>query len=362
MTEKTLGYIELEWTCKRCGTVNPGTETTCANCGAAMADQDKFDLPAQQELISDPGKLAQAEKGPDVHCPYCGTRNPAAAAVCSQCGAELKDALARQKGQVIGAYSSQAAADILCPSCGTPNPAGTARCTNCAGSLAGERRPSVPAAMPASQGARRPNRTMLIVGAAMLAVLCLGAVLFIFLGARTEAQPAVVQSVQWERSIAVVEQLPVEHQDWKDQIPAGAQTGTCQMEYRFTQPDPAPGAEEVCGTPYTVDQGSGIAKVVQDCEYRIYDDWCDYSQLEWVVVDTVTAQGSDLDPLWPALSLAAGQQEGERQEAYVIVFRSGGETYTHRISDPGDFFQFEPGSEWTLEVNTFGAINEIRER
>ncbi len=362
MTEKTLGYIELEWTCKRCGTVNPGTEKTCLNCGAAMADQDQFDLPGGQELISDPEKLAQAEAGPDVHCPFCGTRNSGGAAVCSQCGAELKDAQARQVGQVLGAYSSKPAEDTICPSCGTPNPPGAARCTNCAGSLAGERRPTAPAAAPASQGARKPNRTMIIIGAVFMGVLCLGAILFLFLGARTEAQAAVVQSVLWERSIAVVEQQPVEHQDWRDQIPDGAQTGTCRMEYRYTQPDPAPGAEEVCGTPYTVDQGSGIAKVVQDCEYRVYDDWCDYSQLEWVAVDTITAQGSDTHPLWPVVSLASGQQEGERQEAYVIVFQSGGETYTHRISDPAEFTLFEPGSEWTLEVNTFGAINEIRER
>lgn len=362
MTEKTLGYVELEWTCKRCGTVNPGTEKTCTSCGAAMADQDQFDLPAQQELISDPEKLARAEKGPDVHCPYCGTRNLADAVICSQCGADLKEARARQKDQVLGAYSSQAAADIICPSCGTPNRPNASRCTNCAGSLAGERRSPATATMPDAQDARKPNRVMLIIGAVVLAVLCLGAVLFLILGARTEAQPAVVQSVLWERNIAVVEQQPVERQDWKDQIPDEAQTGTCRLEYRYTQPDPAPGAEEVCGTPYTVDQGSGIAKVVQDCEYRIYDEWCDYTLLEWVVADTFTAQGSDMDPLWPAVSPAAGQREGERQEEYVIVFQSGGEAYTYRTSDPAEFSRYEPGSEWTLEVNTFGAINEIRER
>lgn len=358
MAEKTLGYVELEWNCKRCGTKNPGTEKTCLNCGAAMADQDQFDLPAQQQLISDPEKLAQAEKGPDVHCGYCGTRNPAGAEACSQCGADLKEAQTRQKGQVLGAFSTKAAPDIICPSCGTANPANASRCINCAGSLAGERQP----ATPVPQKASKPNKALLIIGAFIVAMVCLGAIVLFILSGRTEAQPAVVQSVQWERSIEIVEQQPIEHQDWQDQIPDGAQIGACTQEYRFTQLEPAPGAEEVCGTPYTVDQGSGVAKVVQDCEYRIYDDWCDYTQMEWAVVDVISTRGGDMNPIWPALSLGAGQQEGDRGENYTVVFQSEGETYTHRVSNSGDFFQYVPGSQWTLDVNTFGTINEIRER
>jgi ribosomal protein L40E len=360
MTEKTLGYIELEWTCKRCGTKNAGTEKTCSNCGAGMADQDQFDLPAQQQLITDLEKLAQAEKGPDVHCGYCGTRNPAGADVCSQCGADLKEALARQKGQVLGAFSTQPAPDIICPSCGSANPAGASRCVNCAGSLSAGRQPAAPA-VSAPQKAPKSNKTLLIVGAAVVAMVCLGAILFFILAGRSQAQTAVVQSVRWERNIEIVEQLPVDHQDWQDQVPAGAQIGACKQEYRFTQLEPAPGAEEVCGTPYTVDQGSGLAKVVQDCEYRVYDDWCDYTQLEWVVVETSTSQGNDMNPLWPSVSLKAGQQEGGRDESYVVVFQSEGETYTYGASDSGEFFLFVPGSEWTIEVNTVGAINEILE-
>jgi hypothetical protein len=232
---------------------------------------------------------------------------------------------------------------------------------SCAGSLAGEREPAVPAGA-AAQRAPKPNKTLLIAGAAALVVVCLGAILLLILSVRTKAQDAVVQTVGWQRSIEIVEQQLVERQDWQDQIPDEAQIDTCRQEYRYTQLEPAPGAEEVCGTPYTVDQGSGIAKVVQDCEYRVYDDWCDYTQLEWVVVETSTSQGSDLNPLWPALSLAAGQREGERSESYIIVFQSNGETYTHRTSDPGEFLRFVPGSEWTIEVNTFGAINEIQEK
>ncbi len=360
MTQKTLGYVELEWTCKRCGTKNPGTQKTCTNCGAAMGEEDQFDLPAQQELITDEQKLEQAKKGPDVHCPFCGTRNPAGAEECSQCGGDLRGAQARGQGQVMGAFTTQAAPEITCPSCGTPNPASASRCLNCGGSLAQEKPPAPQ--MPAAPQAARSNKTLWMVVAGLIVLACLGSILFLVMSLRTEAQTATVQSVQWERSIELLEQKPVERKDWRDEIPAGANISTCTREYRRTQSQPAPGAEEVCGTPYTVDQGSGVAKVVQDCEYRIYDDYCTYTQMEWVVVDTASLQGSDLNPVWPAIVLSAGQREGERRQSYTVVFRSEGETYTYRLSDPQEFSGFTPGSEWILDVNAFGAVTDVRER
>ncbi len=41
-------------------------------------------------------KIASA--GADIHCGFCGTRNPATATICSQCGADLKEGKARQAG------------------------------------------------------------------------------------------------------------------------------------------------------------------------------------------------------------------------------------------------------------------------
>jgi predicted nucleic acid-binding Zn ribbon protein len=358
MAEKTLGYVELEWTCQRCGTKNPGTQKTCTNCGAAMSDQQQFDLPAQQELISDPTKLEAAAKGPDVHCPYCGTRNAAGSETCSQCGGDLKAAQARQKGQVMGAYAAGAAPEIRCPSCGTPNLANAARCTNCGGSLsAAPAKPAVQAA--AASPAKRSPAALLILGVIALAA-CGALLFFLLMGARTEEISATVQSVAWQRSVEVLEQRPVEHEDWQDSIPSGVQPGSCESRHRRTQSEPAPGAEEVCGTPYTVDQGSGIGKVVQDCEYKIYEQWCTYTQPEWVVIDTLTSQGSDLNPLWPALSLGAEQRQGERYESYRVSFSGAGDSYTYTTSDPAEFAQFSPGSEWQLEVNAFGSVTVVR--
>jgi hypothetical protein len=151
----------------------------------------------------------------------------------------------------------------------------------------------------------------------------------------------------------------VHYSDWKDQIPNGAQVGQCEQKYRYTQSEPAPGAEEVCGTPYTVDQGSGVGKVVQDCEYRVYDSYCEYTVVEWTVVDTAAVQGSDVNPDWPALTLRSGQREGDRSESYQVTFQAGSNIYHYTVS-ADEFPQFSPGSQWLITVNGLGKITDIQ--
>ena len=101
MTQKELGYVELEWTCKRCGTINPGMQRVCTNCGAPMGQDDKFDLPDEQKLITEQEKLEEAKAGPAIQCPYCNVFNPAGAKICKQCGGDIRAGLARQAGQVL---------------------------------------------------------------------------------------------------------------------------------------------------------------------------------------------------------------------------------------------------------------------
>ncbi len=355
MAEKTLGYVELEWTCKRCGTKNPGTQKTCSNCGAAMGEGEQFDLPAQQKLMTEQEAKEKAAAGPDVHCPFCGTRNPASAEICIQCGGDLKGARQREQGRVLGAYESKPARETLCPACGLANPAGAPRCQHCGASLL-----PTPKAAPGQAPAASRSRLHLgaCLGIAAVAVVSL-IILFAILGSRTTDATAVVQTVNWERSIQVLEQRPVDYSDWKDQIPAGAQVGQCEQKYRITQSEAAPGAEEVCGTPYTVDQGNGVAKVVQDCEYRVNDSWCDYSVVEWTVVNTAAAQGSDLNPAWPALTLRTDQREGDRSESYRVTFQAGSETYRYTVS-ANEFPRFAPGSQWLVKVNALGKITDIQ--
>ena len=81
MTKKTVGYVNLEWTCPNCGSRNPGVNKKCATCGLAQPENVQFEQSAQDTLITDTAKIEAAKSGPDIHCPYCGTRTPRLRAV-----------------------------------------------------------------------------------------------------------------------------------------------------------------------------------------------------------------------------------------------------------------------------------------
>ena len=351
MPQESIGYVKLVWTCKHCGSKNPGTTKICSSCGNVMAETDKFDLPAQQELINDQAEIAKAARGPDVTCHSCGTRNPADAKNCSQCGADLSAATARKTGEVLGAFQAAPQPDVKCAYCGEPNPADALKCQKCGGGLAQK---PIGTPKPAAQiaSARRSPIGLIAIGVMVLIAI---AVLFF----RTTDTTAAVQALSWNRQIKIMAQRPVTHETWQDQIPSGAQAGSCTPKVRRTQDNPAPNSDKICGTPYTIDQGNGTAKVVQDCQYQVKDNWCQYTQPEWTVVDAVVAKGSDSNPAWPPLNLSTGQREGDRTEAYEIVFSSDGKQYKYSPQDAAEFSQFTIGSRWTLKVNTLGGVTDV---
>lgn len=351
MPQETVGFVNLEWTCKRCGSKNPGTTRICASCGNVMSETDKFELPAQQELIKDEAVIAKAERGPDVTCKYCGARNPADAKNCSQCSADLTDATTRKAGEVLGAFSAEKKPDVKCPSCGAMNPATALKCGNCAGSLAPrpvDRAQAVPAAAPAKVNSLP---VLIVIGVLVVAAIVCGLLFF-----RTSDTSAAVQGVQWQRVIEIMEQRPVQHETWRDQIPSSAALGSCELRVRGTQDQPAPNAEKICGTPYTVDTGSGVGKVVQDCQYELKDDWCAYTQQEWTVVDSAIARGTDMSAQWPILNLRANQREGNREEAYVVTFSSDGKEYQMAVANASELLKYAAGSRWKLKVNALGSV------
>src|SRR5512139_546830 len=252
MPQETVGYVNLEWTCKRCGSKNPGTTKICASCGNVMSETDKFDLPAQQELIEDEAVIAKAERGPDMTCKYCGARNPADAKNCSQCSADLTEGTARKSGEVLGAFSAEKKPDVKCPYCGELNPATALKCSKCAGSLAA--RPVDQVKAPPAAPVKANNLPLFIgIGVLILAVILCGLLFF-----RTTDTSAAVQGVQWQRAIEIMAERPVQHETWRDQVPSGAALGSCELKVRGTQDEPAPNSEKICGTPYTVDTGTGV--------------------------------------------------------------------------------------------------------
>jgi DNA-directed RNA polymerase subunit RPC12/RpoP len=351
MAEKEVGYVELEWRCPSCGNRNPGSAKKCAQCGAPLTDEIQFEQAPQEQILTDQAKIAAAQAGADVQCGYCGTANPATAAKCRQCGADLTEGKARAAGQVLGGFRDQPAPALKCPSCGVENPATALKCSKCGAALA------QPKPKPAQPVAARPFPLALVL-AILLACCVLGAA-GMFLSSRTTDTIGEVRSVQWQRAIAIEALVPVVREAWKDEIPAGKSARQCVSRVHHTQPDPAPGAREICGTPYTIDQGSGFGKVVKQCVYEVYADWCRYDDVDWRVVDTLAAQGNDLNPRWPDLRLGSNQRAGGRQEQYQVVFMGNDKTFNFAPPTGDQFVRFSPGSRWKLKVNTFGAITGV---
>ena len=356
MTKKTVGYVHLEWECPACGTRNKGIDKICRSCGAAQPEDVQFEQVAQETLIKDEKLIEQAKAGADVHCPFCGTRNPATAVQCSQCLAELTGAEARDAGQVIGAHQKKAVPDVACTHCGSLNPSTAQQCSQCGAALPKLERPQAKP-KPSVRRASGMSKTARFVLFGILGLVVIACIALVVLSNRTEEVVGEVRGVSWEYAVAIEALTPVEDQDWRDRVPDGAEIVSCREEVRRTQPNPAPNSVEVCGTPYTVDTGTGVGEVVQDCEYQVYDDLCTFTELQWREFDLVSLTGDDFEPQWPDPALAQDQRFGDSSETYEVVFNADGRTYIYHPDDLNEYLQFEDGSRWILEVN---ALNNVR--
>ena len=359
MPEESLGFVKLEWTCPKCGSRNPGPQQTCTGCGAPQPENVKFEQAGHQELIKDQAEIEKAKAGPDIHCAFCGTRNPAGSPTCSQCGADLVQGIRREIGQVVGAFSTGPVKQVACPNCSALNPETALKCAQCGASMTREPQAAPLPMTPPAAVRSKPNLLMIGLGVAV-AMICVCAVAwFLMSSLSTEGKNSSVQGVHWATSIALEALQPVTHQDWRDEIPANAEVGSCTQKLHNTQDEPAPNSNKVCGTPYTVDSGSGFGEVKQDCYYEVYQDYCEYTVKEWVRVELLTLEGNDLSPVWPQAQLASDQRAGERSQVYTIYFETPDGQYSYTTSDLDLFQQCQVGSEWILNINGFGQVVSI---
>jgi hypothetical protein len=365
MARKSVGHVRLEWTCPHCDGLNPGPAVFCMSCGSPQPEDVQFHQPAEVHLIDDEGASAKAETTPDLHCPYCGVRNPGRAKFCQNCGGDLAEGTRRKSGRVVGAYSEAPAPPITCSNCGTENPASRRNCQACGASLARDEletaaRPAPKAPLTGGQGERKktPLIRVLMLGG-LGAIACIGAAMFLFAMLKTEDLTGRVQAASWERSIGIEALVPVTESDWLSEIPSDVEVGSCEQRFHHQQDDPEAGAVEVCGTPYTIDEGTGYGEVVQDCYYEVYADYCEFTTDQWQEVDRVEISGSDLAPNWPTLSLAQGQREGDPRESYHVTFTTDDGTYDYTTTDSEEFSRYTPGSDWILLVNALGRVVSV---
>lgn len=356
MPQETLGYVKLEWTCPKCGSRNPGTEKTCVSCGAPQPREIQFEQAQGQQAIQDEALKAIAEAGADIHCAFCGARNPARAQVCTQCGAELKEGVRREAGKVIGAYQAGSVQQIACPNCGAMNPENALKCSGCGASLQREAA-APPSAAPALATSRPSQPAWWGIAMGALATICVIAVIGWLISRSLSRQDlaGVVQEVEWQTVVEIEQLAPVTRQGWEDEIPAEAQVGACRDQVRSIQDSEPVGMSynKVCGTAYTIDTGSGVGKVIQDCQYEVLAPYCEYTVQEWQVVERATKSGNDFSPIWLQPQLGENQRFGSQHANFSVVFETEQGQYEYSPASLEEFEQYLPGSHWILTLNGF---------
>lgn len=346
---RTLGYIQNEWTCPNCGTRNKGGVKTCENCGAPQPENVQFELPAEQKFVTDEAAINAAKAGADLHCGFCGTRNPATAETCSQCGADLKEGKARQAGQVMQAPPpAQQPKIIKCDNCGTENPASNAVCSKCGSPLPKLTAPALAPQAPAGVGMgklsapKKPN-WLLIGGVLAGLVVCCVAIAALFLFPSKSVQATVVD-VHWQTNVPLQEIRAVDYNNEPGSPPSDAYDVSCRDESR-----------DVCEQK-TIDRGNGYSEVVEECHTET-QQYCSYTMDEWTTIQTYSLDGNDLYPIYEDPGVSSGQRLGQESEELTVTFMtSDGERESYSPDSVSEFQQFTMGSTWTLKMNAVGSI------
>lgn len=324
------------WNCKYCGSKNLPAKTHkfCPTCGAA---QD----PATRRFPSDEEKVAVQDyvaRGADLICASCSTPNHGDAQFCQQCGAPLENAT---RAQTVASESRSEREAFK---------AGAERDVEKERFESEMKRVGV-----MSDGAKRSNRVLYIIGAVVAVIIILIGVTLFW---KREAG-AYVTGHEWERSIAIESLVQVDSSAWCDSMPSDAYSVTSRREQRSTN---RVRDGETCEVE-RVDQGDGTFRERRVCSptYReepVYDDRCYFTVDRWQETRTVDASGMSLGdaPVWPNVSLARSgtcigcEREGGREEHYRLVLRAGEDVV--RCDVPFDVWQ-NAGLEstWTLQFS-----------
>jgi len=343
---ESKGFVELEWVCPNCDSRNKGSKKTCANCGAPQPDNIKFQRAADEKIITDEKSVNAAKAGADIHCGFCGTRNPATATTCSQCGGDLKEGMARQAGQELQAAATQKI--ITCTNCGTENLGSERVCKQCGSPLprAAVSAPIQGKSSSTSGGAQRQKTNWLLFGGiGAFLLLCCMTVLFLFVFP-TKSVQGTVTNVHWQTSVPVQEVQAVNHTNESGNPPSDAYNTSCHTE-----------SQDVCEDK-TIDKGNGYAEVVKDCHTED-TRYCDYTVDEWTTIQTYTLDGNDTHPVYDTPNITSSQRVGSQSEVLTVYFNTSNGQETYSPGSVSEFQKFRTGSVWTLKMNALGSVISV---
>ena len=355
---RTLGYVENEWTCPNCNTRNKGSIKTCENCGAAQPENVQFELGSEQKFVTNENKINAAKAGADIHCGFCGARNPANAETCSQCGGDLKEGKAREAGRVMQAPPSQPKI-IKCDNCGTENSSSNSVCSNCGSPIARVVQPMQAQAVvtpPITRGGislaapltgKKSNKKNIfaIVGVvACIALLCVGAIVgYVLTQVSVGSVEGIVTNVHWQTNVEVQEIRPVDHNNERGGPPSDAYDVSCHNE-----------SKDVCEQK-TIDKGNGYSEVVEECHTET-EQYCSYTVDEWTTIRKYPLEGNDLRPIYDDPNLASDQRIGDKTEDLTVTFSTSDGEMTYSPDTITEFQQFDVGTAWTLNLNLLGNV------
>lgn len=280
------------------------------------------------------------------YCPTCGAPQNPEKRYFPAPGEEI----AVENHQFVGA-------DRVCENCDTPNAAGAEFCTSCGAGLTEAAEARRVADAPAAQEEEPPeeepkSRKGLLMGIVAAIVAAIGTFTF-----WTEDVGVGVTGHRWEREIKIEAFGPKADTAWCDQMPADAYSVSRTEKIRDHR-RVADG--QTCST-RRVDQGDGTFRTEEVCEtkYReepIYDDHCSFTVDRWDYARSVTAQGADRNPYWPALQLRGQggncrgcEREGNRDGRYILTLKGEDDSFNCTVRE--SLWQgAEPNSRWTMEV------------
>ena len=398
---------EGRWKCLFCGAENLGRFTSCQFCPAPKGDAKNY-LPIGEPAVSDAKLLAMASSAVWM-CRFCKESNRLPNTICFKCGA-LKGTSPINKTRTYSLSNvprtAQEAADSTVPFNHSPILVTSAGVQE-VGSTATFQTSPVPAEVPYQvneveepvdlnrlyryQGPSRNfdwlHRILKYAVIAGLAAVIGFLIWFFFL--KTTEVKAVVNRVEWTRTIFVDRYTTVREENWS--IPSGGRevshtqkvSGYRQVkvgtDHKSRQVENGT-REYVCGYE---DLGNGFFedRICSEQLYRteyydedifesvpIYDTWYTYDIDRWQFYRTVITSGTNQTnpaPYWgnPALNCAEQSIVGcEKQtftaENYKIIFKTLGDDpqeYT-REEDEYDWSSYEFNHQYTLVVNNAKMI------
>jgi hypothetical protein len=362
-----MAVREGRWDCQYCGTKEIlGRHTVCTSCAKSRPEGTKFYLADEAAEVSETKQLKEAQLGADWVCQYCASSNRADRTSCQHCGAAREESSPQQQVQNFKAGEAPRSGDM---------------------DLEAMARPMTQPAKPAGL---RWNRAVLGIGGLVgLLFLCICLCGGYFLFSEKEVDVTVAE-IRWQRTIQVEAYRTVVEEDWS--VPAGGRTisqreaihhyDSVLVGYETQQREVSEQVQTgsrtyVCGQR---DLGNGYFEDVEcsepiyETQYRteteqvpiyeqvpVYQTEYSYEIEKWVVDRTEEAAGTERQTNWPAVTLAENEREGQRTEAYQVVFvDEEGKAYEMTFTE-GEWLAFERGGRYQLKVTRLGEPVEVVE-